>query len=283
MSLETKSLEFGEFVLDLKEKELRRNGERLPVNPKTFQLLVALLEDPGHLVEKEQLMRTLWPDSFVEEANLAFTVSLLRKSLGDDAAKPRFIETVPRRGYRFIAPVVELENGSEHGYGAAYTASGNGSAVDLRREAVLAVHRLEVGIAGDDDLGRVDRLHRLAERRRHLQQVRHADDVGRAVVARCVEQRVVEEDAVAGAQRELDEMVGEVLLERGIPVGEEAEVVAVRERQQAGRAGLDRHLAVGDRTLQREVHRGAVHRDRDLFGLDEFDRYSINFGARFEF
>lgn len=131
MPLETKSLEFGEFLLDLKEKVLLRNGERLPINPKTFQLLVALLEDPGHLVEKEQLMRTLWPDSFVEEANLAFTVSLLRKSLGDDAAKPRFIETVPRRGYRFIAPVGEPEGGAEHRNGAGSPVPTNGSAGDL--------------------------------------------------------------------------------------------------------------------------------------------------------
>ncbi len=105
MSLEIKSLEFGDFLLDLRNKELFRNGERLSINPKTYQLLVALIENHGHLVEKERLMELLWADSFVEEANLAFTVSLLRKALGDDAKSPRFIETVPRRGYRFIADV----------------------------------------------------------------------------------------------------------------------------------------------------------------------------------
>ncbi|MEO7673489.1 MAG: winged helix-turn-helix domain-containing protein [Pyrinomonadaceae bacterium] len=112
MSLEIKRLKFGEFLLDHKEKLLLRNGERLPINPKTFQLLVALLENHGHLVEKGQLIKTLWPDSFVEEANLSFTVSLLRKALGDDAQKPRFIETVPRRGYRFVADVHESPNGN---------------------------------------------------------------------------------------------------------------------------------------------------------------------------
>ena len=112
MSLEANSLEFGEFLLDLKEKTLLRNGERLPINPKTYQLLVALIEEHGHLVEKDLLMKALWPDSFVEEANLAFTVSLLRKTLGDDAHKPRFIETVPRRGYRFIAEVTETHGNS---------------------------------------------------------------------------------------------------------------------------------------------------------------------------
>jgi Tol biopolymer transport system component/DNA-binding winged helix-turn-helix (wHTH) protein len=117
MSLETQSLEFGEFLLDLKEKVLLRNGERLPINPKTFQLLVTLIEDHGHLVEKDRLMKTLWPDSFVEEANLAFTVSLLRKTLGDNTQNPRYIETVPRRGYRFIAEVRESvdKNGSADG------------------------------------------------------------------------------------------------------------------------------------------------------------------------
>jgi Tol biopolymer transport system component/DNA-binding winged helix-turn-helix (wHTH) protein len=112
MSLETKSLEFGDFLLDLKEKVLLRNGERLAINPKTFQLLAALVEDPGHLVEKERLIQTLWPDSFVEEANLAFTVSLLRKALGENAQDPKFIETVPRRGYRFVGDVRKRANGN---------------------------------------------------------------------------------------------------------------------------------------------------------------------------
>lgn len=112
MSLEAKSLEFGDFLLDLEEKVLLRNGERLAVNPKTFQLLTTLLEEPGRLVEKDRLIKTLWPDSFVEEANLAFTVSLLRRALDDNAQAPRFVETIPRRGYRFIADVREIHNGS---------------------------------------------------------------------------------------------------------------------------------------------------------------------------
>lgn len=105
MLLNTKSLEFGEFLLDVKEKVLLRDGERISINPKTYHLLVTLIENHGHIVEKEQLMERLWADSFVEDANLAFTVSLLRKTLGDDTQHPRYIETVPRRGYRFIAEV----------------------------------------------------------------------------------------------------------------------------------------------------------------------------------
>lgn len=121
MSLEAKSLEFGEFLLDVKEKVLLRNGERLPINPKTYQLLVILVENHGCTVEKKQLMETLWADSFVEEANLAFTVSLLRKTLGDRTQRPRFIETIPKRGYRFIADVRERagENGSPNSSAAS--------------------------------------------------------------------------------------------------------------------------------------------------------------------
>lgn len=113
MSLEVKSLEFGEFLLDLEEKILLRNGERLPINPKTYHLLVVLIQNHGHTVEKEQLMEALWADAFVEDANLAFTVSLLRKTLGDDAQNPRFIETIPRRGYRFIGQLGTVKNKPE--------------------------------------------------------------------------------------------------------------------------------------------------------------------------
>lgn len=115
MLLKTRGLEFGEFLLDLEERVLLRNGERLPINPKTFQLLVVLAENHGRVVEKERLMETLWADSFVEDANLAFTVSLLRKALGDDAHSPRYVETVPRRGYRFVADVRERFENADRG------------------------------------------------------------------------------------------------------------------------------------------------------------------------
>jgi Tol biopolymer transport system component/DNA-binding winged helix-turn-helix (wHTH) protein len=155
MSPEIKSLEFGEFLLDLKEKVLLRNGERLPINPKTFQLLVALIEDPGHLVEKERLMGTLWPDSFVEDANLAFTVSLLRKTLGDDAAKPRFIETIPRRGYRFIAPVHNL--GAESEFDPVSSPAVNGSAIGVERKKPTA-EMTQNGQSGLSDNGSVSKI-----------------------------------------------------------------------------------------------------------------------------
>ncbi len=106
MLLETHNFEFGEFVLDRREKVLFRNGAPVPVAPKVLQLLLVLIENHDHIVEKEKLMEEVWADSFVEESNLTYSIRQLRKVLGDDTHDPRFIETVPRRGYRFIAVLV---------------------------------------------------------------------------------------------------------------------------------------------------------------------------------
>ena len=109
MLLERRKFEFEDFLLDTREKILLHDGKPVSITPKAFQLLLVLVENHGHLVEKDELMNSVWADSFVEEANLAFTIRLLRKALNDDAQKPRFIETVPKRGYRFIAGVKCVE------------------------------------------------------------------------------------------------------------------------------------------------------------------------------
>lgn len=99
---------FGAFSVDVREGLLRRGEELVPLTPKAFETLLALIENSGHMLSKEELMRRVWPDSFVEENNLSQNISLLRKALqtaDDDAAK--YIETVPKRGYRFAASVVE--------------------------------------------------------------------------------------------------------------------------------------------------------------------------------
>src|SRR5207253_11404373 len=96
---------FGEFIVDGDQKVLLRNDSPLPLAPKVFDTLLILVDSGGRIVEKEQLMSRLWPDSFVEESNLTFNIQQLRKALGDNARQPRFIETVARRGYRFIAEV----------------------------------------------------------------------------------------------------------------------------------------------------------------------------------
>jgi len=97
--------EFGAFRLDASERLLLHQGETVSLTPKAFDMLMTLVENSGHLVEKSELMRKLWPDSFVEEGSLAQNISLLRKALGENESQ-KFIETVPRRGYRFVATVV---------------------------------------------------------------------------------------------------------------------------------------------------------------------------------
>jgi TolB-like protein/DNA-binding winged helix-turn-helix (wHTH) protein/Flp pilus assembly protein TadD len=94
--------EFGPFRLDPVERMLLRGSEIVALTPKTFDTLHLLVRNSGHLLEKDEFIRTLWPDSFVEEGSLSNNIFLLRKALGED---PAFIETVPRRGYRFIGAV----------------------------------------------------------------------------------------------------------------------------------------------------------------------------------
>src|SRR5438874_7650803 len=100
--------EFGPYRLDLNEGRLLRNGEPVPLTPKTFATLVVLVQRSGRLVEKDELMKLLWPDSFVEESNLNQHIWTLRKTLGENPTGNEYIETVPKRGYRFMAEVRDL-------------------------------------------------------------------------------------------------------------------------------------------------------------------------------
>ena len=102
--------EFGPFRLDAAEHLLLRAGETVPLQPKAFDLLLALVERHGRLLEKDELLKLVWPDTFVEEANLASNISLLRKALGEGENGQRDIETVPKRGYRFVAGVTYLND-----------------------------------------------------------------------------------------------------------------------------------------------------------------------------
>jgi DNA-binding winged helix-turn-helix (wHTH) protein/class 3 adenylate cyclase len=97
---------FGPFVLDVGDHTLTRAGTPVALTPKLFDLLRILVENEGRLVDKATLMRTVWPDTVVEEGNLNKGVFLLRQALGDTGEDRTFIETVPRVGYRFVAPVV---------------------------------------------------------------------------------------------------------------------------------------------------------------------------------
>jgi DNA-binding winged helix-turn-helix (wHTH) protein/pimeloyl-ACP methyl ester carboxylesterase/class 3 adenylate cyclase len=99
--------QFGHFRLDLEDRILRKSGEAVPLTPKALDTLVVLLENCGRVLEKDDLMNRVWPDTFVEEANLAVNISVLRKALGPSPSGGQYIETVPRRGYRFAAEVTE--------------------------------------------------------------------------------------------------------------------------------------------------------------------------------
>jgi len=106
MSLKTGSFyEFGEFRLEPSEQLLTRHGRALPLPPKAFELLVLLVENGGRLLSKDQIMQAVWPGSVVEEANLTVTISMIRKALGDRESGSQHIETVPKKGYRFVSPV----------------------------------------------------------------------------------------------------------------------------------------------------------------------------------
>src|SRR5437764_544747 len=98
---------FGLFEAEIQTGELRKQGFKVKLQEQPFQVLVMLLERPGEVVTRDELKRSLWPaDTYVDfEGGLNRAINRLREALGDDAERPRFIETLPRRGYRFVAPV----------------------------------------------------------------------------------------------------------------------------------------------------------------------------------
>lgn len=111
MSLKSKDIyEFGPFRLDASEHLLLRAGEAVPLSPKAFDLLLTFVKRHGSLLGKDELLKLVWPDTFVEEANLASNISQLRRALGERENGHRYIETVPKHGYRFVAAVTYLND-----------------------------------------------------------------------------------------------------------------------------------------------------------------------------
>ena len=102
-----RSVRFGVFEVDLRSGELRKRGIKIRLQGQPFVLLFTLLKQHGEVVTREELRRALWPgDTFVDfDHSLGAAINKLREVLGDSATSPRFIETLPRRGYRFIAPI----------------------------------------------------------------------------------------------------------------------------------------------------------------------------------
>ena len=129
---------FGPFQLDPSEHRLLRDGRPVPLTPKVFDVLCVLVREHGRLVSKERLLEEVWPERFVDEANLNRCVSVLRKALGESAGKQRYIETVPKVGYRFVAPVTTYPADEPAGVGAAPAAPAV-AAPSLARRTVAVI------------------------------------------------------------------------------------------------------------------------------------------------
>ena len=131
--------EFGPFRLDSAERKLLRGHEVVLLTPKAFDTLLLLVRNSGHLMEKDELIATLWPNTFVEEGSLSNNIFLLRKALGED---PTFIETVPRRGYRFVGAVRQLPHTAptrpEKPFVEGHREVANEVSMDLRPSSAVA-------------------------------------------------------------------------------------------------------------------------------------------------
>lgn len=101
-------MKFGPFLFNVAERTLHNGGESVSLKPKEFDLLQVLVAKPGRLISKDEILSEVWPETKVEESNLSVHISSLRRALGDSASDPLYIETIPRSGYRFKAPVIEL-------------------------------------------------------------------------------------------------------------------------------------------------------------------------------
>ena len=131
---------FGPFRLDVAERLLLRDGEPITLPPKAFETLLVLVQNSGRLITKRDLMNRLWPDAFVEEANLANNISLIRKVLDDDRQEGKYIETVPKSGYRFVAAVTQpvlTDSRAEVGHDSSARSRVGGSWLPVTLAAVV--------------------------------------------------------------------------------------------------------------------------------------------------
>jgi DNA-binding winged helix-turn-helix (wHTH) protein len=113
MTLATRVLyEFGKYRLDPAEHLLLCDGKPVALTPKAFDILCVFAQNSGRLLSKDELMKRVWPNSFVEEANLSVNISALRRALGDTPDGQELIATVPKMGYRFVMPVREIRDPS---------------------------------------------------------------------------------------------------------------------------------------------------------------------------
>jgi DNA-binding winged helix-turn-helix (wHTH) protein len=149
---------FGIFEVDAATGELRRQGLRVKLNTQPFQMLLMLLDRPGQLLSREEISRELWPDgTFVDyEHGVNSAVNRIREALGDTAANPRFLETLARRGYRFIAPVERVDSGKGFpaGDGSSPAAPGSSTRAEDQRSSDSSRSRLQI-LATPEELPKV--------------------------------------------------------------------------------------------------------------------------------
>jgi DNA-binding winged helix-turn-helix (wHTH) protein/tetratricopeptide (TPR) repeat protein len=131
--------EFGPYHLNLALRLLTREGEKISLTPKAAEILALLVSNAGQLVEKDFLLKHVWPNTFVEESNLSQNIFTLRKALGDERDGPKYIETVSRRGYRFIAGVRVSEAEDAEDVSESETQTKNGNVETVKQRLVIAV------------------------------------------------------------------------------------------------------------------------------------------------
>lgn len=135
--------EFGSFCVDTRERSLLHEGKPIPLTPKAFEILSVLVQHSGQVVEKERLLNAVWPDSFVEEGTLAQNIFILRKVLGESRSNRQYIETVPKRGYRFMARVRESDKRADPGADVRNSKAGGRSLAVLPFKLLTPAHNEE--------------------------------------------------------------------------------------------------------------------------------------------
>ncbi len=136
-----RTITFGPFELDLTDRLLTRGGKPVRIAPKLFDTLALLVENAGHVVEKSDMMERLWQNTFVEESSLSQNIFQLRKALENGACGRQYIETIPKRGYRFVAGVSEVTDGDAR---SASSYMPSGSSLNKGEEGCLAIKSLAV-------------------------------------------------------------------------------------------------------------------------------------------
>jgi adenylate cyclase len=144
VGVEASVYRFGAFLLDEKERLLTRNGAAIPLTPKVFDILLLLVQNSGSLVSKDLLLSKIWPDAFVDEANLNVNIATLRKALGERRTENQYIETIPKLGYRFVAKVVRRKANGDPTHGAASTANFKCGEANPDERDVKTFHSLAV-------------------------------------------------------------------------------------------------------------------------------------------